>query len=102
MKKKVILFAPNIENGGIEKNIVSLGNYFISQNSAPPAPPAPPAPQSASSASSDSSASSAAPPRPKPFRRRQTTGRTYPVCRFYGTRNGCRNGDSCRFQHLDN
>ena len=32
MKKKVIFFAPNIENGGIEKNIVSLGNYFISQN----------------------------------------------------------------------
>tara|TARA_B100001093_G_C26674935_1_gene947823 strand:+ start:150 stop:743 length:594 start_codon:yes stop_codon:yes gene_type:complete len=51
-------------------------NYFISQNSAPP--------------------------RPRLFRPRRTTGRTYPVCRFYGTPNGCRNGDSCRFQHLDN
>ena len=32
MKKKIIFFAPNIEDGGIEKNIIILGNYFTSQN----------------------------------------------------------------------
>ncbi len=32
MNKKIIFFAPNIEDGGIEKNIVILGNYFISKN----------------------------------------------------------------------
>ena len=32
MNKKIIFFAPNIEDGGIEKNILLLANYFISQN----------------------------------------------------------------------
>ena len=32
MINKIIFFAPNIEDGGIEKNIINLGNYFVSKN----------------------------------------------------------------------
>ena len=32
MRKKIIFFAPNIEDGGIEKNIILLSDYFIMQN----------------------------------------------------------------------
>ena len=32
MRKKIIFFAPNIDDGGIEKNIILLSNYFIKQN----------------------------------------------------------------------
>ena len=32
MRKKIIFFAPNIEDGGIEKNIILLSDYFIKQN----------------------------------------------------------------------
>ena len=32
MNKKIIFFAPNIEDGGLEKNIISLSNYFVSKN----------------------------------------------------------------------
>lgn len=32
MKKKIIFFAPNIEDGGIEKNIILLSDFFIKKN----------------------------------------------------------------------
>ena len=32
MKKKIIFFAPNIEDGGIEKNIILLSDYLIKNN----------------------------------------------------------------------
>ncbi len=32
MKKKIIFFAPNIEDGGIEKNIILLGDYLVRNN----------------------------------------------------------------------
>jgi hypothetical protein len=30
--KKIIFFMPNIERGGIEKNLLLLSNYFINKN----------------------------------------------------------------------
>ena len=32
MRKKIIFFAPNIEDGGIEKNLILLSDYFIKHN----------------------------------------------------------------------
>ena len=32
MNKKIIFFIPNIDDGGIEKNLILLSNYFIKKN----------------------------------------------------------------------
>ena len=32
MSKKIIFFVPNIDDGGIEKNLIILSNYFLKKN----------------------------------------------------------------------
>ena len=32
MIKKIIFFIPNIDDGGIEKNLITLSNFFIVKN----------------------------------------------------------------------